>query len=231
MDLKREAKIQCLWGKEARVFLTLLIGITALLGYRTIRAKTSAASKITFGRYTAAQIIDRSEQLCRTITSRDDRLVFFADTDQAYAPNGALQRHWRVDCKNEAGEVIVHLLWDADTGDLCTAAQLLPQMSGRKPPKMPAGMAVRRAAEWMRTLGIAATAPRWRLTGKPSQCNMNWNVQWQAQGRSAFIVLNAGTGDLTLAASFPASAHTARPVSSHPCPPIPHHLTPIMAEL
>jgi hypothetical protein len=151
------------------------------------------------GRYTASQILSRSEALCRLLAPSTGFLRMSADSCAMPDRNGRMRHFWSVDCDDAANTIVAAFLWDADTGDLLCAGRphgAAPNKTGLPP--LSRRQAIGIAREGMRALEIAGQARQWRLEGARNSEN-GWRVRWQAKDRSAYVHVDAYTGELFLA--------------------------------
>jgi len=173
----------------------LLVGISALFLF--VRARRVQAVQIaSFGRYTASQILDKTAFLCRIVAPEASGMLLSADRDVTDTSDGRLRRCWSVECTDVTDRFIACFTWNADTGNLWYVAHRAPKPAQRVGKGMSRQEAVRMAGCWMRSLGIAAQTPRWRLRGEPGREGNIWFVSWQADGRTATLSTDAYTGSL-----------------------------------
>jgi hypothetical protein len=64
--------------------------------------------------------------------------------------------------------------------------------------------AIEEAWRWLRALRIAEKARRWKAVPAPEQTGSGWYVHWQAGGWAAAVKIDARSGDLLSADSWPA---------------------------
>lgn len=179
----------------------LFVGALVTAHFVLVR-KTTVEQARSYGRYTAQQVRERAEPVCRALAP-EARLHLATEQRHNYGPDGSLQRHWIVDCMDEAGRDVAHLDWDADTGALCFA--------GHHPPMPPPTTvrvslnrraSVRAAWDWLCMLGVADQALRWRLAQPPQWVKQCWQVSWQAEGHVALVTIDASSGHFTQVRSW-----------------------------
>ena len=141
-----------------------------------------------------------------------DVLRFTAYRATTYSRSGAVRRCWTVHAMDERGDPVFGLDWDADYGELVSvrAARTSPELSGA--PILPPAEIVRLTRDWLRVLGVAATAPSWRVIGRPEHADSGiYTVRWRAPDREAVVLVRDRTGHL-----FRADVMRARPGSRLP---------------
>ena len=141
------------------------------------------ATQRSYGCYTAGQILDRSESLCRLLAPRADLLRLTAEHS---TPNAA-HPCWNITCANQTGQEIAYFTWDAMTGELwCFGVPPYPvfRITGKP---LTSHEAVSLTGEWLRVAGIAVRASHWQSTGTPQRYDDIWTVCWQTEDRRARV--------------------------------------------
>jgi hypothetical protein len=153
-----------------------------------------------FGRYTSHQIIARTQPLSHLFTTLGNELHLSASKQELWGES--IRRYWIVDCTDESGNYVACFTWDADSGELYLAGHRPLRPSGHEVSPLRQVEAVEIARRWMKDLGIARQAPRWKLARSPEQNHHVWHVDWEAEEREAFIQIDFRSGDLLQAKSW-----------------------------
>ncbi len=156
-----------------------------------------------YGRYTAEQILERSEPLCRSVAPEAGKLLL--SVEPLCLPNRlhVFRPFWQVYCYDEAGRDVCYLLWNALDGEICT-------IEPRKPmPKRPARLPLDRdsalssAMSWLRVLPATCSTAAWVLRREPMRTEGTWFTFWRDGSRRAAVAIDARTGGLVKLDSFP----------------------------
>ncbi len=152
-----------------------------------------------YGRFTAQQILDRSEPLCRLLAPRANRLTLMAEP----TAQGVAYPCWIIECTDPTGQKLAYLSWDATTGQLFCASRASQRSVPRVGSPLNRHEAVRAAWQWLRDLGMAAQASRWRLVGAPRYNGAiwrpTWTVSWSAPDLRATVHVYVLTHELVSA--------------------------------
>lgn len=171
----------------------LLVSALAAIHLSLVQ-RTQAKQERPHGRYTSRQIIARTDPLCQLLAPQAGRLRLSADR--------TFDALWLVHCEDEAGNFIAHFIWDADAGDLRLVGHVPPWQVEGLPSPLSQREAVQTAWRWMRALGIAEKASRWKVIHAPEKVGLSWHIRWQAEGRTAGIKIDLRSGDLRAAYSW-----------------------------
>jgi len=152
-----------------------------------------------YGRYTAAQILDRVAPLCRSVVPEADDLELSARQD---LPDQARRHLWSLDGRDRLGRDILHLDWDADTGQAYIVSHWLAPASHDHMKLLSDQEAIEAAWGWLRALGIARNASYWRLARRPQRGECVCSIRWQAADRAAIIKVDEVSGALIEARSW-----------------------------
>jgi hypothetical protein len=177
----------------------LLSALAVGLSIRTRHVRPPQARP--YGRFTAQQILDRSEPVCRLLAPQAHSLSLVAEptTQQTAHPC------WNVTCSNQTGQPRAYLTWDALSGQLWCVGVPPPPPGKRPSLPLTAPEAVAASWRWLRMLGLAASAAHWQLGGKPQQLWGNWTLTWQAEDCRAEVKVNTNTRELVSLRCFPRS--------------------------
>jgi hypothetical protein len=164
--------------------------------------KKKAEQSISYGRFTWKEIAARSEALCRLVIPAIGSLTYSPERMALPLPGRSAEKYWSVTVRNDAGQEVAHITWDAHTGALWyySRPDILPP--GSQPKPMSRRAAVENAWQWMRTTGIAAPHSRWRLINETCRDGDIWMVFWQGENRKAEIYIGAQNGELMIARSW-----------------------------
>lgn len=176
----------------------LALGVFALVGVTRfhMRQRRQAEQLRPYGRFTAAQIHAGSETLCRLVDAQPDSLWHSSARMETYRRDRAIRRFWDADCTDADGNVIVHLTWNADTGDLIFVGHYRRPEPRLGLAPMDRREAIRQARDWMLRLGMTHTAPRWRLDEVSNGTFGMWRVRWRAGEQAVVIRMDAQSREL-----------------------------------
>src|SRR5690349_11266093 len=112
-----------------------------------------------YGRFTAQQILCRSEPLCCVLVPRSPAFnLAVAPTRVHTAP------FWTVLCTDPIGREVANLCWDANTGELAQVSAMPPKdEDGRPMSLLSRSAAVAKARVWMAALGFCARSSHWQV--------------------------------------------------------------------
>jgi hypothetical protein len=185
-----------------RGVLAGVIGVLVLLA--NDRAKSVEAVRLEpYGRFTAKQIIARTERLPGIVHGRTAGMRLSAERIETGGLRGNQHRHWVVDATGEAAAFIGHFDWDADTGELLSASFPLPPATPRGQAELKAAEALRLSWHWMRALGVAERSPSWQAVGVPQRTGGAWRVYLRGKDRTVAVTVYALSGDLITLMSTP----------------------------
>ncbi len=172
--------------------------------------KPGAGREAPYGRYTQRQIIAHSRTLCRALAPERTDLRLEVERHKAPATEESSGRLWNVYASGAAGEHVLYLQFDADTG----AVQIVGRDARTLPESDSAPLtrqgAVRAGRAWLRLLGAmpafpdgneGACGPAWRLVAvtAPRPGCRRWTRVWQAGGETVLLFLDPGAGRVLLA--------------------------------
>jgi hypothetical protein len=108
-------------------------------------------------------------------------------------------RFWSVRAMSGREYQEIHATWNADTGELFSLSWVRPKPRSDADSVPDRGRAISTAMAWLRAVGVASYAPRWRLDGEPRRFGFVWETRWCAVGRQALVRLDSRNGDLLAA--------------------------------
>jgi hypothetical protein len=180
--------------------LAAVAGLSLLLSGRITQvqhARREAAEP--HGRFTLDQILECSIPLCGALTKNTDSLRLTGSPLLSWTM-GKAEPIWLVDAVDAHDRFKVHLMWDADTGELITAS--CPADSSTRANKttlLQRKDARRITSSWLTTLGMSELATGWRPDSLPHNTNYMWRVEWRTRTRGAAVVIDSHTGQLIMA--------------------------------
>ncbi|HLV79288.1 MAG TPA: hypothetical protein VKT32_03370 [Chthonomonadaceae bacterium] len=171
-----------------------------------IRRSESEPHARSFGRFTEKEIFDRSEEIVSLLAPQASQVQMLADPHLSYVHLRRHRedpvRHWMVTCTGAAGQELVDLDWNAETGALLQAVPASRQTPTRRPVSLSQHQATEVAQAWLETLKIGGAGLRWR-PARPATCAYQvWSIVWQCGEHRAWVTLRARTGALIEAASW-----------------------------
>jgi hypothetical protein len=197
--------------KMGRRGLFMLLAGVAFLALAARAWQVGKELKGSYGQYTARQVLDITEPLCRALAPQGGDLLLTADRIKAQR-QGRLIRFWGVECTDVKGRHVAFFLWNADRGVLQYAGSAQPPLpaADRQAP-MNRQEAIRASWRWLCTLGVAGNPEGWRLAGAPLNFNNSWRIAWQRGSLRINAHIDGLSGHLMLFAV--ASFGVSSPVS------------------
>jgi hypothetical protein len=149
---------------------------------------------------TTDQVLNQSGALYRTILLSEETPHITGSRMEMYRQDGSLQHHWVVQAGEAPDTPQIVFDWNADKGELVRVVSGNPSFEDQGRPVLSRGEAVYKARFWLCALGMAATAPQWKLAGEPNHSpNGKYTVCWRALDRETVVMLRDRTGALTQA--------------------------------
>jgi hypothetical protein len=148
------------------------------------------------GCMTAQQVLSLSEPICRKVVGGTGPLALAADPSQG-RPNT-----WTVVCSEPSGRDLCTLKWNADCGNLSQLTAVCRKTQLRPGALLSSARAIAIGRFWLRSLRFSPERLQWRLSGSPVCIeNHHWSLNFMAEGRHAYLELEAHTGNLICAIS------------------------------
>jgi hypothetical protein len=166
--------------------------------YVRARDADPKATSQTYGRYSAEQIVRRTEPIYQALNA--DRLPFSMTPTLLFGHDqkaSELRWKWLVECSDPQSNVRSVLQWDAHTGLLEKVSQ---KQAERSPSSKPIshGAALEAAWEWLVRL-YGTREGGWRLKGEPEYVNERWQYRFAGGNIRVFLSLAASDGQLVAA--------------------------------
>jgi len=185
-------KVVNLRTAAAAVLSLLLVGRVA----QDQRARNAVSGP--HGRYTLAQIIKRSMPLCGALDTSHDSLRLICEPLPTSA-DGKTCLVWMVDGLDPQGKFKVHLVWDAETGELMVASRSVEPRRWKKGVELKRKEAQQITSSWLTTLGISELASGWKPDSDLHDTNFVWRVKWRTGTRGVSVSIDARTGEFIMA--------------------------------
>ncbi len=159
----------------------LIVGLLAwfILAGR-LRAGTTPTA---YGRFTGPEILALSEPMCLLLASRGTVLNLSATPTS----DNAIVRTWSVEAVDQQGHSVVHLTWDATSGDLISLGVISQPTDEHMAIPMDTHDVSAVAASWMSSLRISADTGRWEPDGTPTRQGRIWTTHWRADNQRAIV--------------------------------------------
>ena len=153
------------------------------------------ASSGPFGRYSEVQILQRTRDLDRCYNTETSAARLSTEQQVTYSPDGPPVRHWIVNYRNDTGEYVGHVDWNADNGQILFISHVPPSYNhpAKNPMSQTQAAAIMRA--WLKALN-ARDPEQWSLDHKLRKGENSWTGRWRAKGRAATVSINAEKGNL-----------------------------------
>jgi hypothetical protein len=139
---------------------------------------------------TARRVARLAGPVCRRLCGEGQELTQITEA--------MTHRVWTADCVDSRGDVVVHTIWDAQTGALFEACHYARRYSNGKQAPVSADQAATVAWRWLDALGGGNMAPRWTLLQPPVMAGVTWKVVLSSEKYSATVFFDKYTQDLAL---------------------------------
>lgn len=178
----------------------VIAALALVIGSRVTHVVNARSTNKACGKFTLADILRRSRPICSAMTPNCNSLNLVGTPLQTGGSRNASRNVWMVDGYDAHNRFQVHLVWDADSGDLITASHATPWPSAPRTRLVPIQRkeALRITGSWLTTLGIAKEAPDWRPDSTPQDTDFVWRVEWTADTRKIAVTIDAWTGELRI---------------------------------
>ena len=180
-------------NRPPSILVVLLVSaLVTLLSARTRQVRQEQARPL--GCLTAEQVLSLSGPICQAVAARYGPFTLSAE-----ALTGA-DNFWQVACSDTAGQDLLDLDWNADTGELSLVAWFHYKFLSHAGPPLNSARAIGMGHFWLRALRVSPASIDWRLLRPPvGFAREQWTLFYAAKGRFATIRLDAHTGALVCA--------------------------------
>jgi hypothetical protein len=187
--------------KQRRVRITILMGMTAAALYAAHARRMQAAARPTTD-LTEQKITERAVSICRLFNGNSGSL--YQTTDRLMRIDAQGRRHptYAVNYDNERGQLIIHTVWDAETGQLLVAAHYFQNRTTGNPKSQHGDRPAQAAWRWLERLGVSSLASRWYIDAPPTLYTSPWSkvitqvVVLECDRYRATVYLDRNTEDL-----------------------------------
>jgi len=157
------------------------------------------ASSHPHGRYTLNQILQRSLPLSGALASHCESLKLVGSPLVTWDMGRSIPI-WTVDGVDAQDGLTIHLVWDADSGELIAAVRSADKVTSvnAKAVLTPTD-AQRLTSSWLTTLGMSELATGWRAGSTTYNPDFCWRVEWWTDTRGAVVTIDSRTGELRTA--------------------------------
>ena len=173
--------------------LPFLLGVL-LVDYLVVTRSSEAERNRAFGKFTAKQILDRTEPLCALIAPESG--IVDLTVSQSEHKKRAF---WMVEGKDKSGSYVAGFTWDAQTGELFRVGHYILEPTAGQWTIVSRGEAVKQARKWMTDLGLFEQGSKWRATPAPEIEKGRWRVHWRSADHAAFVQLGYSGGEIQMA--------------------------------
>jgi hypothetical protein len=181
-----------LWRKKTIVVVWSIIGLIFVA--RILESQvTNGSGRSRFG---ADQALRNAVNLCRTIVPQRGCIKLFAEPIVRLKEDGTDENGWKVDCVDEFGASILHLVWNAESGNLrlveCTdRASTAPTLA-----HLTRAQGRQLAEYWIRALNVFAQDLTIEGPVHEEALSTIWRFKFRAGDRVADIAIEADSGAL-----------------------------------
>ena len=176
------------WG--VGIGIAVLLAVVGIRGWGWYRDRY-----VPHEAYTRAQILSLSKTLFAAIAGTERDLTLSA-VRAGTRLNECMRPLWIVYCESPEVGLAAYAVIDGEMGETIAITDTLREVAGRKMQALTKDQALNAARSWMKDLGVAVTAKRWRLAAGPERTPTGWTFVWRAGWRTARVVVDARTGGL-----------------------------------
>ncbi len=181
----------------ALMIIAILVCVLSVLRLDDARPAQAPAEQ-PYGRYTKEEMLNRAESSCQALMQVVRPLHLNTDKRITSKSDGALMRHWVVECAEDGELSFARFDWDADTGEIVEAVCEV-QQNGDSAAHLPKPEnAAREALRWAHVLGISESC---HLVRVPERLNGGWLVSLHDKSRAFKVTLYHDTGRLQVSNS------------------------------
>lgn len=171
-------------------FCAAIVGLTVYAGlHRQTSARDTSQMAIN-------HIIDATEPLCRTLLPEKDVLHFVARPSPTFSRNGSARDLWVVECFNNDGREIVHVLWDEDNKRCVSISQPQSDFPRSSPSRLNREAALVAARNWITRLNIAGFAQAANALGEMRSLDNSFRVFLRLPDGLATVWIDAHSGEV-----------------------------------
>lgn len=146
-----------------------------------------------------AQVLEKSERIYRQIVGRNEKFTTSVVRFPTHWNHGrtVFGRQW-VLMSNDAHDETVAVEWRTDNGDMIGVSSKCHADFDITSPALGKLAAAQWTLHWLKALGVASTAPMWRLAADPKNTRYGAYVaRWLEQDREVTITIHSKTGELS----------------------------------
>ena len=178
--------------------LLLCMGLAVYLARVAQIRRLNAQLSQAYGLFTAQQMLDRTQPLLPRILPEVTGLRMFAHPEPVLDLKSVAERHWIVDCTDEAEQQIASIHWNADNGRVCRVMRdrhYLPNYRGRTLSKEYAAQIAR---NYLSLADGPDSMPSWQLEGSPDYLAGKWSFRFRADDQRAYVLIDETVEDMTV---------------------------------
>ena len=173
--------------------LALLAAAAGLTLYASRHPKTATPDT---SQTAINHIIDAAEPLCRTLLPEKNVLHFAAHPSPTFSRNGSARNLWTVECSDNAGREIVHVLWDEDNRRCVSISQPQSDSPRASLARLNREAALVAARSWITRLNIAGAAQAANAPGELRSLDDSFRVFLRLPDGLATVWLDAHSGEV-----------------------------------
>lgn len=182
--------------RSAALILVGSVPILLLIAVRRNAALQQNTQRL--GRFTAEQILARSEPIAEAFSPAGEPLRLTADPVRE-----TVRPIWTVSCTDMKGREVVYLRWNAQTGDLISAGATPAATAGGTGP-VDAKEALQSGRTWVQTLGWLEAEHPWHFERPVYHSDTKlWQIKAEDGGRHLTLNLDSRANRLLFAAVAP----------------------------
>jgi hypothetical protein len=183
--------------QAACLILLLLLAVVKQTATVHNRGSAEQSHLQQIGHYTGQQVIEMSQPVVANLLPQEASLNFTAENQVYTLRDGGIDHDWSVDCRDARHRSMIHLIWNADTGQLREVGCDCPSpLHSASSVRLSPQAAVEKARDWLGLLGFPET---WSAAAPPRRNSSNWVVLLQGDRRKAMVTILGSDGRLAYA--------------------------------
>jgi hypothetical protein len=158
-----------------------------------------------YGRFNELQIIQHADAVRSTLMTSAEGIQTTVKRLLRENRDGSQHPFWYIDYSNTAGNSVLRLGFDGETGDvhfagLCPDAKTASLSQFARPGHLTSEKTVLKLSrDWVYALNLAPKMGPWNVIEQPSQRGNVWRVVWQCHDRTLNFSFDKKSGRLILA--------------------------------
>ncbi|GEM_PF-6511008 len=187
---------------------TRLVGLGLLCAFCavTVYGKVRDAERVRpHGRFNELQIMERADAVYSTLMNPAEGLQTTTRRLEREFRDGSLHPFWYIDYSDAAGNSVLRLGFDGETGHLHFAGLHAEKNSvslahfARPGHLTSAAKVLKLSRDWVYAMNLAPKMGPWNVISLPKQIGTTWYVRWQCRDHTLHFSFDQKTGHLIMA--------------------------------